>query len=116
MREFPEQQIRNRKPEHGIPEKLHRLVVEHAAAHVFVCPRRVRQRVLEQTWIAEAVADDALEGVEFVAQRHDARAGHFGAMANDDALRLLRIVRTHGNPHVADAVHRERKDRPRHVG
>ena len=36
FRELAKQQVRNHEPEHGIAEKLQRLVVEHAAAGILV--------------------------------------------------------------------------------
>ncbi len=63
------------KPEHGVAEELHRLVVEDAAAGVLVHARAVRQRVLEQAAILEAVADAPLERLELRAERDDAVPG-----------------------------------------
>ncbi len=73
LRELPEQHVGDDEAEHRVAEELHRLVVEHAAAGVLVHARAVRQRVLEQAAIAEAVADAPLERLELRAERHDAR-------------------------------------------
>ena len=71
LRELPEQHVGDREPEHRVAEKLHRLVVEDAAARVLVNARAVRQRVLEQAAILEAIADAPLERLELGAKRHD---------------------------------------------
>ena len=47
--------------EHRVAEELERLVVDDAAGDVLVRARSMRQRVLEQAEIAEAVADARLE-------------------------------------------------------
>ena len=70
-RELAEQHVGDDEPEHGVAEKLHRLVVDDAAADVLVGARGVRHRVLEQAAIAEAVADGLLQRLELVAQPHD---------------------------------------------
>ena len=72
LRELAEQHVGDDEAEHGVAEELHRLVVEHAAARVLVDARLVRQRVLEQAAVAEAVADPLLERLELRPERHDA--------------------------------------------
>ena len=75
------QHVGDEKSEHRVAEKLERLVVGHAAAHVFVRARGVRHGVLEQTAVAEAVVDGPLQGLELVAQPDDSPAGRLVAMA-----------------------------------
>ena len=67
-----EQQVGDDEAEHRVAEELQRLVVEDAAAGVLVHARAVRQRVLEQPAILEAIADAPLERLELGAERHDA--------------------------------------------
>ena len=71
LRELAEQHVGDDEAEDRVAEELHRLVVEDAAARVLVHARAVRQRVLEQPAIAEAVADGALERLELGAERND---------------------------------------------
>ena len=68
------ERVRDDEAEHGVAEELQRFVVDHAAGDVFVRARAMRQRVLEQAAIAEAIAQPAFERHELVADRHDARA------------------------------------------
>ena len=68
LRKLAEQQVGDDEAEHGVAQKLERLVVADAAADVLVGARRVRHRVLEQSAIAEAVADRLLQRLELVAQ------------------------------------------------
>ena len=79
--------------EQRVAEKLHRLVVDDAAADVLVGARGVGHRVLEQAAIAEAVADRLLQRLELVAQPHHLAVLQLGAVALDDALRLLGLAR-----------------------
>ena len=58
-RERAEQRLGHDQAEHRVAEELERLVVGDAAARILVRLRLVRQRVLEQAAIAEAVADAA---------------------------------------------------------
>ena len=60
--ELAEQHVGDDEPEHRVAEELERLVVEDAAARVLVRARPVRQRVLEQPAVVEAVADAAARG------------------------------------------------------
>jgi hypothetical protein len=64
LRKLPEQHVGDRETEHGVAEELHRFIVEDAAAGIFVHAGSVCERVLEQTAILEAVADDPLERLE----------------------------------------------------
>jgi hypothetical protein len=70
----------------------------------------VRHRVLEQAPIAEAVPDGLLQRFELVAQPHDLPVLQLGAVALDDALRLLRLGGVHRDAHLAQAVDRQWKD------
>ena len=88
VRVLMEQRVGHDQAEHGVAEKLERLVVGHAARRILGRARLVRQRVLEQAAIAEPVVDARLQLVELVAQAHDARADVL-AMAVDDAARLV---------------------------
>ena len=111
-----EQHVGDDEPEHGVAQELHRFVVADAAADVLVGARGVRHRVLEQSAIAEAVADGLLERLELVSQPHQASVGQLAAVTLDDAARLLRVVGMHRQPHLAEPVYRQRKNRMRHVG
>ena len=113
LRELAEQHVGDDEAEHGVPEELHRLVVEDAAAGVLVHARAVRQRVLEQPAILEAIADAAFERLELGAERDDpARAG-LVAVAVDDPLGVRGVVGVHRDPELVD---RQRERRARHVG
>ena len=69
-----EQHLGHDQPQHRVAEELERLVVGDAAARILRGARLVRQRVLEQPAILEAVADALLQLLELVAQPDDARA------------------------------------------
>ena len=84
LRELAEQHVGNHEAKDGVAEELHRLVVEDAAAGIFVHARTVRQRVFQQPAIPEPVADAALERLELRSERHDARRPGLVAMAVDD--------------------------------
>ena len=86
LRELAEQHVGDDEAEHGVPEELHRLVVEDAAAGVLVHPRAVRQRVLEQPAILEAIADAPFERLELRAERDDPARAVLVAVAVDDPL------------------------------
>ncbi len=116
LRKLAEEHIGDREAEHGITEKLQRLVVGHAAADVLVGARRVRHRVLEQAEVPEAVAGRALQRVELVPQAHDLPGRQLRPMAVDDAARLLDVFLVHGQADVAEAVNRQRKDVPHRAG
>ena len=64
------QRVGDDEAEHGVAEELERLVVDDAAGDVFVRARAMRQRVLEQPAIAEAIAQARLELGELVADAH----------------------------------------------
>ena len=64
------ERVRDHEPEHGVAEELERLVVDHAAGDVLVRARSMRQRVLEQPAIAEAIAEPRLQLGELVADAH----------------------------------------------
>jgi hypothetical protein len=73
----------------------------------------------EEAAIVEPIADRLLQRLELVAQAHQLAvltALQLGAMRVDDPLRVFGLVRVHGEPHFAEAVDRQRKDRVRHVG
>src|SRR5262245_41423105 len=55
------------EPENRIPQELERLVISDAARRVLRGARLVRERVLEQPAITEAIGDAGLKVVEFVA-------------------------------------------------
>ena len=111
-----EQHVGDDEAEQRVAEKLHRLVVGDAAADVLVGARRVGHRVLEQAAIAEAIADRLLQRLELVAQPHDLAVLELGAVALDDALRLVGLAGVDRDAHLGEAVDRHRKDRVRHVG
>jgi hypothetical protein len=107
-----EERLGDHETEHGVAEELERLVVEDAARRVLGRARLVRERVLEQPAVAEAVGDAALEVVELVAQPDDAAADVL-AVALDDAPRLVRGVGGDGDADVLERVDRHRPDRLR---
>ena len=78
VRELAEQHVGDDEAEHGIAEELERLVVEHAAARVLVRARLVRQRVLEEAAVAEAVVDPLLERFEFLPDGNNDGTGRVG--------------------------------------
>ena len=104
-----EQHVRDHEAEHGVSEKLHRLVVAHAAADVLVRLRRVRHRVLEQPAIVEAVRDRLLQRLELITQTDDLAVAQLSPMAVDDALRLVGLGRVHRDAHLAKASDRHRQ-------
>ena len=55
------ERLRDHKAHDRVAEELERLVVAHPAGYVLVRARAVRERVLEERGIAEAVADARLE-------------------------------------------------------
>ena len=98
--------------EHRVAEELERFVVDDAAREVLGRARAVRERVLEQPPIPEPIADARLQVLEFVAQPHDA-AADLVAMRVDDPRRLLGRFRVHGDPDLAERVHRHGENRLR---
>src|SRR5688572_23492357 len=90
MRKLTKQQIGNHEAEHGVAKELHRLVVEDAARGILVGLRSMRQRVLQQSQILEAIANGALERAETVAQANRARADGI-LMRCDQIARHLRL-------------------------
>ena len=52
----------------------------------------------------------------YTTTRHHAGTAGFRAIARDDALRFVGVFGPHGDPHVADAIHHQRKNRSRHIG
>ena len=114
-REVAEQHVGDDEPEQRVAEKLHRLVVGDAPAHVLVRPRRVGHGVFEQAAIAEPVADRLLQRLELVAQAHDLPVLQLGAVGVDDPLCLLGVGRVHRDSDVAQPVDRQREDRVRNV-
>ncbi len=113
LRELAKEHVRNHESEDGIAEKLHRLVVEDAAAGIFVHARTVRQGVFQQPAIPEPVADTALERLELRSERHDARRPGLVAMAVDDLPGVGAVLGLDGNPQLAQG---QRKRRARQVG
>ena len=81
------------KPSTASPRNSSDSLSSDAAADVLVRARRVRHRVLEQPAVAEAVADRLLQRLELVAQPDDLPARELGAVALDDAPRLVGVVR-----------------------
>ena len=113
LRERAAQRVGDHQAEHGVAEKLERLVVDDAAARILVRLRLVRERVLEQPAIAKAIAEARLERGKLLRQRHDQAAAHLLAMALDDAHRLFRLVLAHRDARLAHRVDGERKQRRR---
>ena len=70
----------------------------------------MRQRVLQQSPVLEAVLDARLDFVELVAQPHHARADIL-AMALDDPACFVRDALGHGDTHLAERAHRHRQNR-----
>ena len=94
LRELPEQHVGDDEAQHRVAEELHRLVVEDAAAGVLVHARPMRQRVLEQAAVAEAVADPLLERLELGAERHALRPPVLSSRwLSMIRARMLRVVR-----------------------
>ena len=115
LRELAEQQVGDDEAEHRVAEELERLVVDDAAAGVLVRARPVRQRVLEQAAIAEAVADAPLRAARARrAERHHLARSALVAMAVDDALRVRGILGVHRDP-TRQLVDRQRERRARHA-
>ena len=110
------QQVGDDEAEHGVAEKLQRLVVDDAAGRVLVGLGLVGERVLQQPGIAEAVAEPALEGGERLAERQDDAGRHLLAMVGDDAPRLLGKLRRHRDADLDQAVDVEREDGGRRAG
>ena len=98
LRELAEQHVGDDEAEHRVAEELHRLVVEDAAAGVLVHARAVRQRVLEQPAVLEAIADAALERLELRAERDDPARAVLVAVAVDDPLGVRGVVGVHRDP------------------
>ena len=115
-RERAKQRVRHHQAEHGIAQKLQRLVVADAAARVFVRLRPVGQRMLEQPAITEAIADARLERRERLRQRHHDAGPQVLAMTLDDPHRVRRLVGAHRDLGFAERVEREQKQARRRTG
>ena len=115
-RKRAEQRVAHDQAQHRIAEELERFVVGHTAARILVRLGLVRQRVLEQAAIAEAVANPCLERVELLRQRHDDAAADLFAMALDDADGMRGIFFAHRDLGFAERCRRERQHRTRSRG
>ena len=115
-RERAEQRFGDDQAEHGVAEELQRLVVGHAAAGILVRLRLVRQRVLEQPAILEAIADARFERIELLRQRHDDAAADLLAMAVDDPHRVGGILVAHGDAGLAHRTEPELEQARRRPG
>src|SRR5262249_47728872 len=70
--------------EYGVAEELERLVVDDAARRVLVRAGAMRQRVLEQADVVEAMPDASLERAERLADAANFTRGRLVEMARDE--------------------------------
>ena len=108
---FSEQQVR-------VAQEFERLVVADASADVLVRAGRVGHGVLEQSAVAEAIADGSLQRLEFVAEPDNLAgltAPELGTVALDDAPRLVGVVCMNGDANLAERADGHGEQRLRQV-
>jgi hypothetical protein len=116
VRKAPAQPVGDHQPEDRVAKELERFVVDDAPTRILVRFRLVRQRVLEQAAIPEAIADAGLERAELLRQRHHLAAAHFLPVTLNHPNRIVRLVFTDGDLRLAHGVDGKWKDAGRRRG